>query len=98
MPTSRYFMSGGSSPVGLGAPNSRNGQADASSARRRRQAANRALFSSTNDALSGGDPPWPSLGIGGVGPTAGEDASGASQVPLIAYDVVVGVIPRLIGH
>ena len=76
----RYFMSGGSNPVRPGAyEESLDGKQDDASARRRRQASNRELFTSS-DALSGGDPPWPSLGIGGVGHTTGEDPSGASQV------------------
>lgn len=71
-------MSGGTNPVRPGLAGARDGQADDAAARRRRQASNRELFT-FSDALSGGDPPWPSLGIGGVGHTTGEDPSGACQ-------------------
>ncbi len=72
-------MMGGSS-WGLGGRGGRDGASSADAARRRRQAASRGLSDSSSEAMSGGDPPWPSLGIGGVGRTSGEEVSGASQV------------------
>ena len=76
---SRYYMAGGSS-WGLGGQDGRVGARSAEAARRRRQAASRGFSDSSSEAMSGGDPPWPSLGIGGVGRTSGEEVSGASQV------------------
>jgi hypothetical protein len=72
-------MIGGSSS-GLAGRAGRDGVGSADAARRRRQAASRGLFDFSSEAHSGGDPPWPSLGIGGVGRTSGEEVSGASQV------------------
>ena len=80
----RYYMMGGSSS-GLGGRAGRDGVGSADAARRRRQAASRGLFDFSSEAHSGGDPPWPSLGIGGVGRTSGEEVSGASQVRLTRY-------------
>ena len=76
-------MVGGSSS-GLGGRAGRDGAGSTDAARRRRQAASRGLFDFSSEAHSGGDPPWPSLGIGGVGRTSGEEVSGASQARHIA--------------